>query len=160
MKLLALVLMSISINAFAIIPTGNYKIEKIQCKTGKVMKLGGKFMVYDILLNVGETQMEMTATAKSAEWAPFKMDCKQLNRGKFVYTKEGKYEGDLPNVMVKCNAPAWTSIMKKKLFGVEKYGEFTYTVSGSKLVVFNPETMTKYSCKASGDYPIYHYTKL
>lgn len=160
MKLLAMALALFSVNALAAIPTGKYKADKIQCKTGKIMKLGGQFMVYTIYLDVASTQMTMTATAKSGSWAPFRLDCTQVNRGNYVYTQENKYEGDLPNISVKCNSPAWTSILKKRLFGVEKYGEFNYSVSGKKLTIYNPNTITKYSCDKAGDYPIYHYTKI
>jgi hypothetical protein len=160
MKLLALLTMMISTQVLANIPTGKYKADKIQCKTGKVMKLGGKFMIYSIYLDVAATNMVMTARAKSGSWAPFKLDCTQVNKGSYVYTQENKYEGELPNVSVKCNAAAWTAILKKKLFGVEKYGEFNYKVSGKKLTIYNPNTVTKYSCDSAGDYPIYHYSKI
>jgi hypothetical protein len=142
------------------IPTGKYQVEKIQCKSGHTMKLGGKFMVYSIFLDIEDTKMKMTAIAKSGSWAPFKLDCTQVNQGAYVNTHEFKFEGDLPNTSVKCNAAAWESILKKKLFGVEEYGEFTYQVSENKLVISNPNTITKYSCDKAGDYPIYHYTKL
>lgn len=155
--LMALVLAS---SAFAQIPHGKYEVEKIQCKSGKVMKLGGKFMVYKIFLDVKEKEMVMTAKAKSGSWAPFKLDCTQLNRGKYVYTQEGKYEGELPNISAKCNNSMWTNILKKKLFGVEEWGVFNYKVSGKKLTIFNPNTVTKYSCDKAGDYPVYHYKKI
>lgn len=149
-----------SMSVFATIPTGNYKVDKIQCKTGKKLKLGGKFMVYTIYLEVAETEMIMTAKAKSGSWAPFKLNCTQINKGAYVYTQEKKYEGELPNTSAKCNARAWTGILKKKLFGVEEYGEFTYSVKGNKLTIYNPKTVTKYSCDKAGDYPIYYYTKI
>ncbi|MCT4640973.1 MAG: hypothetical protein N4A33_01665 [Bacteriovoracaceae bacterium] len=158
MKLLLALLLSVS--AFATIPTGKYQVEKIQCKTGKVMKLGGKFMIYTIYLNVSDTKMKMTAKAKAGSWAPFKLDCTQINEGEYVHTSEGKYEGELPNISTKCNNARWTKILKKKLFGVEEYGEFNYTVNGNKLVIFNPNTITKYSCDKAGDYPIYYYKKI
>ena len=60
--------------------------------------------------------MKMTAVAKSGSWAPFKLNCTQVNEGDYVYTQEGKYEGELLNTSVKCNAKAWTAILKKKLF--------------------------------------------
>lgn len=150
----------IASSALAQIPLGTYKAEKIQCKTGKVMKLGGKFMVYEIFLDVKASEMVMTARAKSGSWAPFKLDCTQVNRGDYVYTQEGKYEGELPNISAKCNNPMWTNILKKKLFGVEEWGVFTYQVNGDKLKIFNPDTVTKYSCDTAGDYPIYHYKKI
>lgn len=160
MTKLSLVLALLSFNAFATIPTGKYQVDKIQCSTGKVMKLGGKFMVYKIFLDVGEGEMVMTAKANSGSWAPFKLNCTQVNKGTFTYTQENKYEGELPNVSVKCNASVWTSILKKKLFGVETYGEFDYTVNGDKLTISNPNTVTKYSCAKTGGYPVYHYTKI
>jgi hypothetical protein len=103
--------------------------------------------------------MTMTANANSGRWAPFKLNCTQVNQGEYTYTQENKYEGDLPNISVKCNNSAWTSILKKRLFGVEKYGEFNYEVNGDKLTIFNPNTITKYSCDKNGDYPVYRYTK-
>lgn len=149
-----------SVSSFAAIPHGQYKIEKIQCKTGHVMKLGGAFMVYDILLNVGEGIMTMTATANSRPWAPFRLRCTQVNKGSYTLTQVNTYEGDLPNTSVECNAETWTNILKKKLFGVEAYGTFTYNVQGNKLTIFNPNTITKYSCDGAGDYPIYYYNKI
>lgn len=160
MKFLLTLLVLLSVSAFANIPDGKYKVDKIQCSTGKIMKLGGKFMVYEIYLDIAGSKMTMTAKADSGSWAPFRLHCTQVNEGSFVYTKEGKYEGDLPNTSTKCNADAWTSILKKKLFGVEEYGEFTYLVSGNKLEVYNPNTITKYSCDKTGGYPIYYYTKI
>ncbi len=160
MKLLVLITMLVSFGAMANIPVGKYKVEKIQCTGGKVMKLGGKFMVYEIFLDVSDSEMVMTANAKSGSWAPFRLDCTQVNKGTFTYTQEGKYEGDLPNTSVKCNAATWTRILKKKLFGVEEYGEFTYVVNGNKLTISNPNTVTKYSCDKDGGYPVYYYNKL
>lgn len=147
-------------SATAQIPLGKYKAEKIQCKSGKTMKLGGKFMVYEIFLDVKQTEMVMTANANSGSWAPFKLNCTQLNKGSYVYTQEGKYEGELKNISAKCNNAMWEAILKKKLFGVEEYGVFNYKVNGPKVEVFNPNTVTKYSCDGPGDYPIYYYTKL
>lgn len=161
MKLLMTIFLTLySLTSFALIPDGKYKVEKIQCSTGKEMKLGGKFMVYEIFLQVTGFKMKMTATANSGSWAPFKLNCTQINEGKFTYTQEGKYEGDLPNTSVKCNNNAWTRILKQRLFGVEEYGEFTYTVNGNKLTIQNPDTVTKYSCEKDGGYPIYHYKKI
>ncbi|MAZ50068.1 MAG: hypothetical protein CME65_16010 [Halobacteriovoraceae bacterium] len=159
MRIVALLMMLVSTTVLANIPVGRYKVDKIQCKTGKELKLGGRFMVYTILLDVEETSWIMTAKAKSGSWAPFKLDCTQINKGKFTYTAEGKLEGDLPNESVACNNPAWTRILKSKLFGVEEFGEFTYKVSGNKLEIYNPNTITKYSCDSAGDYPVYYYTK-
>lgn len=160
MKLMILMLTLVTTTAFANIPLGKYQVEKIQCKTGKTMKLGGKFMLYTIFLEVSENYMVMTANAKSGSWAPFKLNCTQVNKGKYVYTQQNVYEGDLPNISVQCNSPAWTNILKKRLFGVEKYGVFNYQVNGNKLTVYNENTMTKYSCDKPGDYPIYYYKKL
>lgn len=159
MKLVLIGLM-LSLTTLANIPQGRYQIDKIQCSTGKVLHLGGKFMIYKIFLDVGEGNMKMTATARSGSWAPFKLNCTQENEGTFTYTQEGKYEGELPNTLVKCNAQAWIRIMKKKLFGVEKFGTFNYAVIGNKLTISNPDTMTKYSCEKTGGFPIYHYTKV
>lgn len=159
MKIITLIALLISTAAFANIPLGTYKVDKIQCKTGKTLKLGGKFMVYEIFLEVKEAEMIMTANAKSGSWAPFRLNCSQVNRGKYVYTQEGKYEGDLRNISASCNNDMWTRILKKRLFGIEEYGEFNYTVSGNKLTTYNVNTVTKYSCEAAGDYPIYYYTK-
>lgn len=160
MKTIAILLTVLSLPVLANIPEGSYVAEKIQChKSKKVLKLGGKFMVYKIQLNVTPKDLTMIATANSGSWAPFKLNCTQVNKGRIVYTRENTYEGDLPNVSVKCNNAVWTNILKKKLFGVEKYGEFTYNVSGNKVVIFNPKTTTRYSCDQSGDYPVYYYTK-
>lgn len=162
MKLLALFFTTIILTpAFADIAPGRYQVDQIQChKSKKVLSLGGKFMVYTIFMDITDTEMTMTAHAKSGSWAPFKLDCTQINQGTYAYTQEGKYEGELPNISVKCNADTWTSILKKKLFGVEEYGEFNYVVDGDKLTIFNPDTVTKYSCDSEGDYPIYTYKKI
>ena len=160
MKLIAVLLMSLSFTTMATIPVGQYQVEKIQCSTGKVLHLGGKFMVYKILLDVTDSKMTMTATANSGSLAPFKLNCTQVNEGSFTYTQEGKYEGDLPNTIVKCNSKPWIAIMKKKLFGVEAYGEFSYALDGDKMTISNPNTITKYSCEKEGGYPIYHYIKV
>ncbi len=156
----SLLILVFSMQVFANIPDGNYKAEKIQCKSGKVMKLGGKFMSYEIFLKVAGNTMTMTAHAKSAEWAPFKLQCVQTNQGHFHYTQNGQYEGDLPNISAECNNAAWTSILKKKLFGVEQFGTFEYTVSNNELIIKNKDTITKYSCDQADDYPIYYYKKL
>jgi hypothetical protein len=161
MKTLMSILMMVFANlSFANIPEGNYKIEKIQCQSGKVMKLGGKFMIYEIFLKVSGNQMTMTAKANSADWAPFKLNCTQVNQGQFQYTTSGQYEGELPNINVECNNPSWTNILKKRLFGVEEFGTFEYSVNGNQLVIQNKDTITKYSCDQSGDYPIYFYKKI
>lgn len=160
MKTLLVLLTIMSAAISGEIPLGKYKVEKIQCNTGKVMKLGGKFMVYEIFLEVKASEMIMTAHAKSGSWAPFKLDCEQVNRGQYIYAQEGKFEGELPNISAKCNSPTWTRILKKKLFGVEEWGVFNYTVKGDKLEIFNPETVTKYSCDKTGGYPVYYYKKL
>ena len=157
--LLSALLLMISSAVLAEIPTGTYKVDKIQCKTGYTMKLGGKFMEYAVYLDVKPTQMTMKVSAKSGSWAPFKLNCLQENKGRIVYTAENKYEGDLPMVNAKCNAETWTNIIKKKQFGVEAYGEFNYKVVGNKLTIWNPSTINKYKCTESGDYPIYYYTK-
>lgn len=157
---LVLFMVTITTMAFANIPVGTYKVNKIQCKSGHTMKLGGKFMTYDIFLNVDETKMKMTAVAKSGSWAPFKLNCTQVNEGDFTYTQENKYEGELLNTSVKCNAKAWTAILKKKLFGVEEFGEFNYEVDGKNLTIYKTNSSTAYSCDAEGDYPVYYYSKI
>lgn len=146
--------------SFAQIDEGRYKAQKIQCKSGKTLKLGGKFMIYDIYLEIKDNRMTMTAIAKSGDWAPFRLNCTQLNQGNFTYTKENTYEGELPNISVSCNSPAWTAILQRKLFGVEEFGEFTYAQSAGQLIIHNSQTVTKYSCDAPGDYPIYYYQKI
>ncbi len=158
-SLMLLLLATFTLSAGAVIPKGLYKVDKIQCKSGYSLKLGGKFMEYSVMLNVLETELVMSVKAKSGSWAPFKLNCDQVNRGKIVYTAENKYEGDLPMVKAKCNAETWTNIIKKKQFGVEEYGVFNYKVSGKKLTIWNPNTINKYKCTKSGDYPVYYYTK-
>lgn len=147
-------------SGFSAIPLGKYQIEKIQCKKGKTLKLGGKYINYDIDLFVSESKMKMVAIATAFDWAPFKIKCTQINEGRYTLTGANKYEGDLPNKTATCDPSLWTRFLKDNLFGVEKYGEFTYKVSGKKLTIFNPQTITKYSCDSAGDYPIYYYTKV
>jgi hypothetical protein len=159
MKALAFLLVLVSISSFADIPTGKYRLEKIQCKSGKVLKLGGKFMQYNVTLDVTDADMKMTAIAKSADWAPFKLNCTQINFGKFSYSGDSQFSGSLPMTSVKCNAKTWENILRKQLFGVEAEGVFTYNVSGNKLTIENSNTITKYSCEKTNSYPVYHYTK-
>jgi len=158
-KLICIFVTIFSTLVLANIPDGNYKIEKIQCRSGKVMKLGGKFMIYEIFLKVTNNEMIMTAKANSADWAPFKLNCTQVNQGQFRYIQLGQYEGDLPNISVECNNSSWTNILKKRLFGVEQFGTFDYSFDGSYLIIQNKDTITKYSCDQNGDYPIYFYKK-
>lgn len=159
-KLAYLFLIYSSFSALAVIPEGTYKATKIQCKSGKVMKLGGKFIIYDIFLDVKPNEMMMTAKAYSGDWAPFKLQCTQINKGTISYISEEKYSGSLPNTFVECNNPTWTKLLKKRLFGVENQGTFNYKVSGDELMIFNAATVTKYSCDQAGDYPIYYYKKI
>lgn len=149
----------LSMNALAQIPTGSYILEKIQCKGDKTLKLGGKFMQYKITLDVTEGLMKMTAVAKNGSWAPFKLRCTQINEGKFSYTGDNTYEGNLGLLSVKCNAATWENILRKQLFGVEDQGNFEYHVNGNKLTIENPDTITKYSCEKTNTYPVYHYIK-
>lgn len=142
------------------IPDGDYKIEKIQCKSGKTLKLGGKFLIYDIFLNINSNEMTMTAKAHAGDWAPFKLECTQVNKGNFTYISSDQYEGSLPNISVQCNNDMWTNILKKKLFGVENFGKFSFTTEANQLVIYNKDTVTKYSCDQANDYPIYYYNKI
>src|SRR5690606_18304555 len=118
MKNLFLGLALIATNAFAEIPSGRYVLDKIICTDGAELKLGGKFMQYDVTLEVEEGLMKMTALAKSASWSPFKLDCTQVNVGKFSYVGETQYEGYLAPEIIKCNAKAWETILNKQKFGV------------------------------------------
>ncbi|OUR99801.1 hypothetical protein A9Q84_01875 [Halobacteriovorax marinus] len=158
MKKLALLFLILSTSVFADIPVGHYELDKIMCSNGEALKLGGKFMSYTIALDVTEIDMKMTAVAKSASWSPFKLFCTQINVGKFSYIEDNKYEGYLALNSVKCNAKIWEGRLRKHAFGIEEQGVFTYTVVGNKLTIQNPETVTKYSCKKTGSFPIYHYT--
>lgn len=157
MKKLLLSLLSLS--AFAALPTGNYTLKKIECSDGKILKLGGTLMQYDVTLKIDETNIEMTAIAKNTKWAPFKLNCTQVNFGAYENTAEGKYIGELPIKSVKCNAKTWEGILNKQHFGVEEKGEFDYSLVNGELTLFNPATMTPYSCKDTNSYPIYFYTK-
>lgn len=159
MKTLVLGLALISTSLMAEIPTGKYILDKIVCTDGKELKLGGKFMQYDVTLDVEEGVMKMTALAKSASWSPFKLDCTQVNVGKFSYVGESQYEGYLLPEVVKCNASAWEAILNKQKFGVEEQGLTEYKIDGNKLSIKNLETKTLYSCKKTNSIPVYHYTK-
>lgn len=154
-----LVLLLLTMTTFAQIPSGKYTLEKIECSDGKILKIGGKFMIYTVTLDVSEEKMKMTAIAKSAKWAPFKLDCTQVNEGEFKVVSSSQYEGSLPLASVKCNAKTWEGILNKQHFGVEEQGIFDYEVTDSGLVIFNPATATPYSCKDTNSYPIYHYKR-
>jgi len=158
MKFLFTLLFIASI-ANASLPQGNYVLKKIQCSNGEDLKLGGKFMLYDVSFDITDVDIKMTAIAKSAKWAPFKLDCTQVNVGKYSLIGDNQYEGYLAVDTVNCNAKAWESILRKQLFGVEEQGVFTYEVDGEELKISNPDTVTPYSCKKTGSYPIYIYTK-
>lgn len=155
----ALLVTLTALTSFAQIPQGKYTLSKIECSDGKVLKLGGKFMIYNVSLEVGAEDMKMTAVAKNAKWAPFKLDCTQVNTGKYKITSDTQYEGSLALTSVKCNAKAWEGILNKQHFGVEEQGVFDYEVSGNELQIFNPATFTPYSCKDTNSYPIYFYKK-
>lgn len=159
MKKLVLLLALLSSQVRADIPTGHYELDQIKCSDGKVLKLGGKFMTYKIALDITDVGMKMTAVAKSAKWAPFKLLCTQTNEGKFSYIEEDKYEGYLSLTGVKCNAKIWENRLRKHAFGIEEQGVFNYTSENGKLVIHNEETVTKYSCKKTNSYPIYYYSK-
>ncbi len=150
----------ISTTTFANIPQGSYLLDKIACSVGnKTLKLGGKFMVYTITLDVFESKMRMTAIAKNRPWAPFKLDCVQQNYGDYSIISNDTYEGNLPLESVKCNSSLWEKILRKNLFGVEEQSNFSYSYSDGKLVVQNPNSITKYSCADNGGHAIYYYTK-
>lgn len=159
MKKLLLLTTLLATSAMADIPSGHYVLDKIECTDGKVLKLGGKFMQYQVTLDVSEGEMKMTALAKSASWSPFKLDCAQTNVGKFSYVGETQYEGYLAMDTVECNAGAWETILKKQKFGVEEQGVFDYTVNGNKLTIKNDNTTKLYSCKKTNSIPVYYYTK-
>lgn len=162
MKLLfSIIIVALSFATIAKIPEGKYQVEKIQCNSGKVFKLGGKHMIYDIYLTVTPTIMRMTANSKSnMRNLPLNITCTQINEGSYVYTQDNVYEGELKSVKSQCNNVMWTTILKLKKFGVESYGVFNYQVAGNKLVIYNTKTTTKYSCDGAGDYPIIHYKKI
>lgn len=158
--LFALLIFLLSFPAAAEIPLGNYEITKIQCQSGKILQLGGSYMRYHVYLNFTDTKMTMTAQMKSLTSNKQALECVQINSGEYVYTQDNKFEGELENKSIKCNAKAWERILKKKAFGVEEYGEFTYSIRGDELIISNPNTITRYSCRNTGDYPIYHYKKI
>lgn len=159
MKLLTLAIALMATPVLAKLPTGKFTLEKIQCSTGKTLKLGGKFMVYKVNLDITDSTLKMSVTAKSGSWAPFKLNCVQINNGKYSLIGDSQYSGYLSKDYVKCNAKAWEDIVNKKGFGVEKEGVFNYTFANNKLVIKNPNTVTKYSCDKENGYPIYHYIR-
>ncbi|EQC48016.1 hypothetical protein [Bacteriovorax sp. Seq25_V] len=159
MKKMILALLVMASSVSAALPQGSFILQKIQCSNGEDLKLGGKFMQYDVRFDISDAEIKMTAIAKSAKWAPFKLDCTQINLGKYSLIDDNKYEGFLAVDSVECNAKAWESILRKQLFGVEEQGVFTYSVNGDELRVFNEQTVTPYSCKKTGSYPIYIYKK-
>lgn len=151
----------IASSVFATIPKGSYLLDKIMCTTGETLKLGGAFMRYNVVLKVGEEQAEMTAIAKSAKWAPYLLNCTQVNSGEFKYIGPGQYQGGLEISKVKCNLGIWEGILKKQHFGVESNGSiFDYEYNDGKLVLSVKDTFTNYkTCREAGGSPIYYYNK-
>ncbi len=158
MKLVLGLLLSLS--TFAGITDGRYILDNIKCSDGTVLKLGGKFMKYNITLDVKDDRMKMGAVAKSAKWAPFKLECTQINKGKFTIIDEKTYQGYMSLDSIKCNSPAWVNIMKKHAFGVEEDEVvFNYRVKGKKLSIHNPNTKNNFkTCEKKKLTPVYHYT--
>lgn len=157
MKKILMLLIPLSLNAYGSIENSSYILKKIVCSDGKELKIGGKFMQYSVELEFNSAQIKMKAHAKSAQWAPFKLDCTQINTGKYSLSGENEYSGYLSLESVQCNASAWEAILKKQLFGVEEEGVFTFEKNGKSLKIFNKDTITKYSCKKTNSFPIYHY---
>ena len=80
-----LITLLFSLTIWASIPLGRYQVEKIQCKSGKVSELGGKYMIYNIFLEVGPTSMTMSATAQSNRRnVPINVTCLQINQGSCI----------------------------------------------------------------------------
>ncbi|WP_412471736.1 hypothetical protein [Halobacteriovorax sp. RT-1-4] len=148
-------------SVFATIPQGTYLLDRIECTTGETLKLGGAFMRYNVILKVEEEKAEMTAVAKSAKWAPYLLNCTQVNSGDFKYVGPGQYQGGLEMTKVKCNLGVWEGILKKQHFGVESNGSiFDYEYNDGKLVLSVKDTFTNYkTCREAGGSPIYHYNK-
>ncbi len=159
MKYLLTLLLSVSI--FAAIPAGDYKLDRIVCSSGKELKLGGKFMVYTVTLDVTASDMRMTAIAKSGSWAPFRLDCTQTNYGKYSLVNASTYQGYLGLENVTCNNDRWTDRLRKRPFAAEpNVVDFNYSVSGNSLVIKSPNTTNNFkSCAKDNAYPIYYYTK-
>jgi hypothetical protein len=162
MKTLLVMLMTLT--TFAL-PQGKFVLDKIQCRDqngvdGKTLKLGGKLMVYKINLEITDTELLMDVHAKSGPWAPFRLICDQKNEGKYSLIGDNHYEGFLEMTLSKCNAKMWERILKKHSFGVEEQGVFTYTYENGKLITYNKDTVTKYSCEKTNSYPVYYYDKI
>ncbi|MBL7664304.1 MAG: hypothetical protein JNM93_04175 [Bacteriovoracaceae bacterium] len=151
----------LNFSSFAIIPDGNYTIEKIECEKGKQgLKLGGKFMSYDIKLKVKADEMWMTVSAKTNDWASFILNCTQTNYGTFKYTKANEYYGELRLTDAKCNADAWSGYLRKKAYGTQALGYAEYKYADNKLVVKNLDTEMLFSCDKDEDgVPIYYYKR-
>ncbi len=160
MKYLITFLVATSI--MAAIPSGKYKLDKIVCTSGKELKLGGKFMVYTVTLDVTASDMRMTAIAKSGSWAPFRIDCTQTNYGKYSMINGSSYQGYLALENVACNNQAWTNRLRKRPFGAQDtevvHG---YSVSGNSLQIKAMNTTNNFrSCEKTNSYPVYYYTKM
>lgn len=151
----------ISLSIFASIPQGSYLLDHIECTTGQTLKLGGTFMKYNVVLKIGDEKAEMTAIAKSAKWAPYLLNCTQINSGEFKYVGPGQYQGGLEISHVDCNLGVWEGILKKQHFGVESSGSiFDYEYNEGKLKLSVQDTVTNYkTCREAGGSPIYFYNK-
>lgn len=167
MRKTILALMSVLLvagNTYGKIPVGTYLLDNITCSNGKKLKMfskdGSHGMKYTVTLEVQNAgRMKMTAVAKSFSFAGFKLNCTQVNLGKFSYINNSSYQGYLSLDSVKCNVPGFTNRLRRKGFGVEEQSSFKYQVKGNKLRIENPNTITKYSCKKTNSYPIYNYTR-
>ncbi len=156
-----LVSLLLAFSTFATIPQGSYLLDRIECTTGQVLKLGGAFMRYNVTIEIAEESIEMTAIAKSAKWAPYILNCTQVNAGEFKYVGEGQYVGGLEIADVDCNLGVWKNILKKQHFGVESAGSiFDYEYADGKLKLSVQDTFTNYkTCREAGGSPIYYYNK-
>ncbi len=151
----------VSLSVFANIPNGNYVLDSIKCNDGTPLKLGGKFIQYNVLLDVAGDTMTMSVNAKSGSWAPFKLNCQQRNVGKFTIIDSTQYQGYMRIDTVNCNNATWTDVIRKKAFGVENDEVvFDYSFSGNKLTIHNPKTKNNFkTCEKKGKTPVYYYTK-
>lgn len=164
MKLLSLFTVFFSLSAYAVLPQGNFHLDKIQCSNGKTLKMGGPFFEYTMIYTIKDGHMSLVAKARAKKFSPIQLFCTIENEGNYYDLEEGKIEGELLPTTCICNnkrgerSEFWTKKICAKGYGAEEFGPAQYSVSGNQLEVRFLNTKTMYSCP-EGSLPVYYYTK-
>ena len=165
MKFLIVLAITLSANVWGDVPTGIFKLDKIQCSDGKVLNIGGRFFDYSMKLVTGSEKMTVTAVNASKTIANFKLTCTIVNEGDYQNVEDGKFRGELKEKNCVCKNKRgeinklFTNKICAKKYGEEPLGISNYTFIEGKLLIDNPETTNIYSCE-NGSHPVYYYHKI